>query len=242
MYTKRGHVNGAVQLTLSMVGAIRGDGRPLAERIYEQLRAAIIAGELAPGLKLVEQTLADQLLVSRVPIREAMPMLEAEGLVQTIPRRGTFVARLTIADVHDLFDLRENLEVLAARRAAERAETMDVLQVAELREALLRNRAAVRDADSRAISRTSASFHRCIVDLSGNQLLATIMRPINGRVEWLFRITVGLDQQSACDEHDELVRAILTGNVERAGSIAYEHIARCREPSVAILSSLFDLE
>lgn len=227
-------------MTLSIEGPIRSDGRPLAERIYSQLRAAIIAGDLAPGAKLVEQTLADQLQVSRVPVREAMPMLEAEGLVQTIPRRGTFVARLTIADVHDLFDLRENLEALAARRAAERADTMDVLQVAELREVLLRNRAAVRDGDPHAISRTSASFHRCIVDLSGNQLLGTIMRPISGRVEWLFRITIGLDQQSACEEHDELVRAILTGNVERAGSIAYEHIARCREPSVAILSSLLD--
>jgi DNA-binding GntR family transcriptional regulator len=226
-----------------MAGAIRGDDeRPLAERIHDQLRAAIIAGELAPGTKLVEQTLADRLQVSRVPIREAMPMLEGEGLVQTIPRRGTFVARLRISDVHDLFDLRENLEVLAARRAAERADTMDVLEVAELREALLSNRAAVRDADPLAIARTSASFHRCIVDLSGNQLLATVMRPINGRVEWLFRITIGLDQQSACDEHDELVRAILTGDVERAGSTAYEHIARCREPSLAILSSLLDAE
>jgi DNA-binding GntR family transcriptional regulator len=63
------------------------------------------AGELAPGLKLVEQALADRLQVSRVPVREAMPMLEAEGFVTTIPRRGTFVARLTVADVHDLFDL-----------------------------------------------------------------------------------------------------------------------------------------
>ena len=167
-------------------------------------------------------------------------MLEAEGLVQTTPRRGTCVARLTVADVHDLFDLRENLEVLAAKRAAERIDTVDVLQVADLKEALMLNRAAVHDRDPNAIARSSAGFHRCIVDLSGNLLLRTMMRPINSRVEWLFRITIGLDQQTACDEHDNLVRAILTGNVERAGSIAHEHIARCREPSVTILSSLLD--
>jgi DNA-binding GntR family transcriptional regulator len=225
-----------------MVGTSAGDGRPLTEKVYALLRAAIIAGELEPGSKLVEQSLADQLQVSRVPVREAMPMLEAEGLVKAIPRRGTFVARLTIADVHDLFDLRENLEVLAARRAAERADMMDVLQVAELREVLLLNRAAVAEGDPRAISRTSAAFHRCIVDLSGNQLLGTVMRPINSRVEWLFRITIGMDQQTACDEHGDLVRAILTGNADLAASIAREHIARSREPSVAILASLFDAE
>jgi DNA-binding GntR family transcriptional regulator len=212
--------------------------RSLVAQTFEHLRAAIIAGDIPPGSKLVEQRLADQLKVSRVPLRGAIPLLEAEGLVRTVPRRGSFVATLTLADVHDLFDVRESLEGLAARRAAERVDDVDVLQIATIKEALARNRAAVESGDPIGIAATSAEFHRAIVEMSGNQLLHTAMRPINSRVEWLFRMTVQMDQRSACDEHSALLRAILTGDVEKAGRIALEHIARSRQPSLDILSSL----
>jgi DNA-binding GntR family transcriptional regulator len=218
--------------------AIGAADRSLVVQTFEHLRAAIINGDIPPGTKLVEQRLADQLKVSRVPLRGAIPLLESEGLVRTVPRRGTFVATLTVADVHDLFDVRETLETLAARRAAERVDDVDVLLIGAAKEALAHNRAAVKAGEATAIAATSAEFHRVIVEMSGNQLLPAAMRPINSRVEWLFRITVGMDQGVACDEHGALLRAILKGEAELAGTIARDHIARSRKPSVEILSTV----
>jgi DNA-binding GntR family transcriptional regulator len=212
--------------------------RSLVVQTFEHLRTAILTGQIPPGTKLVEQRLADELKVSRVPLRGAIPLLEAEGLVRTVPRRGTFVATLTVADVHDLFDVRESLETLAARRAAERVDDVDVLLLGAAKEALAHNRAAVRAGDPAAIAATSAEFHRVIVEMSGNQLLPAAMRPINSRVEWLFRMTVGMDQRAACDEHEALLRAILKGDAEQAATIARDHIARSRKPSVEIMSSV----
>lgn len=227
-----------VTTIVSTPPAIGAADRSLVRQIFEHLREAIIGGDIPPGSKLVEQRLADELKVSRVPLRGAIPLLEAEGLVQSFPRRGTFVATLTVADVHDLFDVRETLEVLAARRAAERVDEVDVMLIGAAKEALAHNRAAVQAGEPARIAATSAEFHRVIVEMSGNQLLPAAMRPINSRVEWLFRITVGMDQRAASDDHGALLKAILKGEVERAGTIAREHIVGSRGPSVEIMSSL----
>ena len=102
---------------MSVVQSIGAADRPLSMQIYESLREAIIEGRIAPGTRLREQALADEFDVSRVPLREAIPQLEAEGFVRTLPRRGTVVTHLTMRDIHDLFDIRESLEALAARLA-----------------------------------------------------------------------------------------------------------------------------
>lgn len=212
--------------------------RSLVAQVVDQLRDAIMDGSLAPGEKLPEQSLADQLSISRIPLREAILVLEAEGFVRSVPRRGSHVVRLTMTDVEDLFDIRENLEVLAARRAAERASDIDLMLLAEFRESLIHNREAVASGDDRAIAVSSARFHRLIVDMSGNALLSTLMRPVQGRVEWLFRMTSQRDQKTACREHGQLLRAILRGDPDEASQLAFDHIASGREPSVAILSSV----
>jgi DNA-binding GntR family transcriptional regulator len=88
---------------------------------YEALKKRIIEVDLQPGERLVERDLADELKVSRIPLREALRLLAAEGLVVLVPHRGALVSPFTPADVRDLFDVRESLEVLAARLAAQRA-------------------------------------------------------------------------------------------------------------------------
>ncbi|MEV5821926.1 GntR family transcriptional regulator [Micromonospora harpali] len=217
--------------------------RSLSAQIYEHLRTAIIEGEIAPGTKMREQWLADQLSVSRVPLREAIPLLEAEGLVYTAPRRGTFVTQLTLRDVDDLFDVRESLETLAARLAAQRSGQPEAKEtVAALQDNLTRAKRAVQDGDDPAIAATSAEFHRLVVELSGNALLRTMMRPISGRVQWLFRLTAARDPRAACRAHEKLLRAILRGEVERAGELAFEHIASGRKPSLVLLADVLPLD
>jgi DNA-binding GntR family transcriptional regulator len=225
--------------TFDVAEPIGTANRSLSTQIYEHLRSAIIEGEIAPGAKMREQQLADQFKVSRVPLREAIPLLEAEGLVYTVPRHGTFVARLTLRDVHDLFDVRESLETLAARLAAERINRPDTSDVVDaLKDNLQRAKQAVRDGDDAAIAATSAEFHRLVVELSGNALLRTMMRPINGRVQWLFRLTSARDPRAACRAHEQLLRAILRGEVDRAGELAFDHIASGRKPSLSLLADV----
>jgi DNA-binding GntR family transcriptional regulator len=213
--------------------------RSLSTQIYEHLRTAIIEGKIAPGTKMREQRLADEYKVSRVPVREAIPLLEAEGLVYTVPRHGSFVARLTLRDVHDLFDVRESLETLAARLAAERINLPDTNDIVDaLKDNLQRAKRAVQVGDDSVIAATSAEFHRLVVELSGNALLRMMMRPIDGRVQWLFRLTSARDPKVACRAHEQLLRAILRGEADRAGEVAFEHIASGRKPSLLLLADV----
>jgi DNA-binding GntR family transcriptional regulator len=228
----------ATEITVTLARKIGTTDRSLALQVVDHLRDAIMDGSVAPGQKLPEQALADQLQVSRIPLREAILQLEAEGFVRSVPRRGSHVTRLTMKDVHDLFDIRESLEVLAAQRAAERAAEIDPVLLAEVKESLIANREAVATGDDREIAASSVAFHHLIVEMSGNDLLSTLMRPVEGRVEWLFRMTSQRDQQAACREHDQLLRAILRGDVEESGKLALAHIADGRAPSVEILSSV----
>lgn len=220
---------------MTLVASVGTTDRSLSSQIYENLREAIIEGHIAPGTKLREQALADRLSVSRVPLREAIPQLEAEGLVHTLPRRGTVVTQLTMRDVQDLFDIRESLEVLAARLAAAAVSTAEEGLLAQIDDCLRRARRAVSDKSDRDIAATSAEFHAFVVDLSGNALLRTMMRPISGRVRWLFRLTASRDPRVACRAHQGLFKAIRSGDVDLAGKLAYEHIASGRQPSLDIL-------
>ena len=96
------------------------DRRSRGEAVYEWVRERIIDGSLQPGSRIRERDLAEAINVSRVPIREAFPRLEAEGYIRTIPRRGAVVAPMELVDVNEVFDVRASLEVLAARLAAQR--------------------------------------------------------------------------------------------------------------------------
>ena len=124
--------------------------RLLAEDAAAQIRTAILTGQLKPGERLVEATVARQLNVSRGPVREALKLLGAEGLVEDEPRRGAFVLSLTTLDVREIYDLRAALEARAAKRVTEAAKPASLKA---LRKALTRHaeaRAEGRHHDLRA--------------------------------------------------------------------------------------------
>jgi DNA-binding GntR family transcriptional regulator len=207
----------------------------LSEKVYDYLVEEIIEGRLQPGERLVEREIVSALNVSRTPLREALPQLEAHGFIRTIPRRGAIVAQLTLKDVDELFDVRESLEVLAARLAASRA---DNASIARLEARLDYAREVTESGSLRDIAAANAAIHGQILNMAQNGLLAELMRPLSGRVRWLFRLTSDRDPWVMCKEHEDLYHAIRDRQPERAAEIAYHHVASGREPSRRILSQV----
>ncbi|MFE3138225.1 GntR family transcriptional regulator [Streptomyces scopuliridis] len=198
--------------TVEPLGAVR-------ERVLTALRQDIIAGRLRPGDRLVERELAERFEVSRVPVREAIRALVAEGFVLFETPRRTVVRRLTPTDVNELFELREALEVYAAGLAAERA-SRDSL--AELEELLDRAAAATRARDAERITDINTRFHDRILAMAGNSLLSSVMEPVDGRLRLLTRQN---EQWSELlEEHRALYEAIASGDPDRARAGALAHV------------------
>ncbi len=205
----------------------------LSRVIYARLREGIIRGKYPQGSRLAEQPLAEELQVSRVPLREAVPLLAVDGFVRTLPRRGAVVTTWTIESAHDLFDLRLCLETGAARFAARKIAAG--ASADPLLAALENSREGVITADAYRIAGDSTRFHEVIVELTGNALMRSVMRSVSGRMMWLFFMTSELDAVDALAGHEELLDAVRSGNERVAESVAYTHIERDRAESMRVL-------
>ncbi len=214
--------------------------RSLADQVYETLRQRIIEGALPPGSWLRERELADEFNISRIPLREAMPRLEAEGFIITHPRRGAVVRQLTLRDAVEFFDVRSGLEVLAARLAAERVAAG--ADGRRLREAM----AVAQDVTARGaefeIADANAAIHAEIVRLADNRLLTKAMQPINGLEAWFFGVTSERDQGVQVDEHLALVAAVLDGDASLAAELALSHVEHSRDESLPLLADQLPAE
>jgi DNA-binding GntR family transcriptional regulator len=208
----------------------------LSRQIYATLREGIIRGRYPQGSRLAEQRLAREFQVSRVPMREAVPQLQVDGFVQTLPRRGAVVSRWSIKAADDLFDLRLCIEAGAARYAAR--QVAGGARTDPLTAALEESRRGVAGRDAYRIARDSTTFHEVIVDLTDNALMAALMRSVSGRMMWLFFMTSELDPVDALAGHAELHEAIASGNERVAEAVAYTHIERDRAESIAALKRL----
>ena len=209
----------------------------LPVRIARALREQIVTGELAMGAKLNEREIAERLDVSRVPVREALPILEAEGFIVSQPRRGAVVHTFTLADAREVFDLRRQLEPLAAELAARRAA--DGADVTPLRAAL---EFAHAPEPSPPPSTRNSDLHEEIIALAAHALLQRVSGLLNGRVRWLFRLTPERDTTAMWQEHRELVDAIASGHAELASMLAAAHVERGRIESMPLLEGRLPAE
>ncbi len=208
----------------------------LADKVYFEIRDRIIAGVFPQGSRLRERELADALGVSRIPLREALPRLEADGFIATSPRRGARVAQLTVRDIEEMYAVRLGVDVFAARLAALRAGAG--APTAALVTAIDVADAALADGDIDAITRANSDLHEEIVLLAGNSLLTAIMRPVTGRARWVSRLTSYPDPGVAQAEHHALRDAILAGNADLAAALEYAHIESGREPTLSALRGI----
>jgi DNA-binding GntR family transcriptional regulator len=205
--------------------------RSLRTAVVDELRELIVNQQLEPGQRIVERQLSERFEVSRIPLREALLQLESEGLVTIVPRRGTFVASFSLKEMEDFFDIREALEPVAARLAAQRATPADL---ARLRTHLSAAEKAVARGAEDAIARSNAAFHQEIVEAAGNSLLSSLMRPLSLRLRWQFRLAHDLELGLMCREHAALFESISEHDSARAATLAYEHAAANRTSTIAL--------
>jgi len=198
--------------------------RPLREDIRDVLRTRIFEGHYPPGSRLIERDLAVEFHVSRLPVREALRMLRQEGLVDERVPKGLVVAELSEKDVRDLFDVRESLEVLASRLAAERATPRDLRTLAQLVD---RAEDALARGALLETHRSNSEFHDEITRIADNTFLRSGLEPLQGRMHWLFRHVT--DLRELVQEHRDLLSAIASRDPERAARQSIMHINKYRE-------------
>lgn len=211
----------------------------LAGRLYREIRRRIILGEFPQGSRMPEQRLADELEVSRIPLREALSRLASDGFVETRPRRSAVVSTWTTDLVHHLFDSRLALESSAAGRAAQRVT--DGADTTVLEEALERSEQEMVAGDDLAFAEANVRFHQALLATAGNPLMDDLMSSIAGRMVWLFHLTNQRDHEIACREHRSIVDAVNSGNPRLAETLTYSHIEVGRAPSFAVLQNLIGL-
>ncbi len=189
--------------------------KTLTEQAADTIRARIIGGELPLGAPLSENQLASELGVSKTPIREALLQLKVEGLVSIQPQRGSFVFDMSPADIAELGELRETLELAALRLAmARQPEPL----LSDLGTSLAAMERAVADDDFAAYAKDDAQFHDQLLQHCGNQYLLDCYRSFAFRVDALRTHLSGdpvLNRRSL-EEHREIVNEIASGDVDRA--------------------------
>lgn len=195
----------------------------LIEQAADAIRSRIVSGELELGAPLSETALAVKLGVSKTPIKEAFLRLEAEGLIEIRPQHGPFVFDMGADEVRDLCELREVLEIAAARAAMRRrpAALADALE-----EIVVGMHEALRDAnilDYRAMDR---AYHRCIIEHAGNAVLMATYETFAVRIQVL-RNRLTLDpvrNRRSMREHRELAALVRAGEIYRVGTCLSDHI------------------
>ena len=193
---------------------------PLKVQIADQLRRAIVTGRLRPGAVLVETALAEQLNVSRAPIREAVQMLENDGLVETVAYKGKRVKPLTVREVVETCEMRTMFEVAAARRILAHGTGVDTLwQPCRVMAA------AAAAGDREALVVADEAFHRMLIELSGHALLGQLWAGLYLRIHQIMSLRNDRDVNLAdiAANHPPIVRALAARDGAQAERLIAEH-------------------
>ncbi len=208
--------------------------KPLGEVVYEALREAIIRNQFKPGERLMETELADEMEVSRTPVREAVRKLEAEGYVVMIPRKGTYVASLSIQDVNDVFEIRAALEAMAASQAAVRASEEEIAAIKKCIEA---EAVLWESADLEKTVESDIQFHSLLYRASKNKKIESLINDLREQTQRLRSSTLSTPGRLkfALDEHRQILAAIEARDPQGAHEAALAHIERSREVMLGLL-------
>jgi DNA-binding GntR family transcriptional regulator len=206
-------------------GAAHGN---TADRVTDVLREAILSGVIPASSWLREEELADELGVSRTPVREALRRLAIEELVVKTANQGTIVAPMTIEDVLAVYVVRERLEGIAARLAASRATPELIDGLRELQRRMAQS-AARRETGE--LVRLNIEFHRLIRQAAGNRYLDRFLLQVEHAVRRFPQSTYAIPSraEAAIAEHEAIVDAIANGDASLAEQRAIEHMREARE-------------
>ncbi len=202
--------------------------RPLREVVYEELKKSILTGRIPPGTRMMEVNMAEEMGVSRTPVREAIRKLEKEGLVEIEPRRGAYVSDISVKEMVDTLVVREVLESLATSLAAENRSQEDV---SKLEKMTSEYSDAIVEGDMEKIIHVDERFHSAIVDMSGNKTLIQLFEPVQEfalRFRYLYYDNFAR-YENMPTEHMNIVEAIRSGDVETAKKVSDRHVKKLKD-------------
>lgn len=202
--------------------------KPLKELVYLELKHKILTGEIASQTRLMEIDLSEKMNVSRTPIREAIKRLADDGLVKVEPRRGAYVANISIKDMLDVFEVREDMEGFVAKLASERITDE---QKVELEKIAAEYAVAIKHPDKETIIELDEKFHNFIVDCCNNDTLSELInyvQELSLRFRYLYYDDFSL-YESTADQHNRIMQAINNGRGEEARAEADAHVRALKE-------------
>lgn len=202
--------------------------RPLREMVYEELKMQILTGAIVPGTRMMEVDLAEEMGVSRTPIREAIRKLEKEGLVTIEPRRGAYASQISTDDMVEILEVRQNMEGLAAFFAASR---MQPEQMNELKEVSEKYNIAVAEGDMESMIKHDTRFHRIIVESCNNKILVQMIEQLQElvlRFRYIYYDNFKRAENMP-EEHQVIMNAIESKDADAARDAADVHIDRLKE-------------
>jgi DNA-binding GntR family transcriptional regulator len=204
----------------------------LEDAVAARIRRAILNGTYGSGERLIEGVLADELGVSRNPVRAALRRLAAEGLVTIAPRRGATVTRLSHEEAVELFEIRAALDGLAARRAAQRRDEETIARIAE---ALAMARGGPTGEPVASAYELIDRFHVLVAEAGGNQTLARLIQPLADKVRLVHAAIRNRRAMTAWDEHAQILDAIVAGDEDLAEELARRHVEASRDEYFRIM-------
>ena len=202
--------------------------KPLREMVYEELKMQILKGSIIPGTRMMEVELAEEMGVSRTPIREAIRKLEKEGLVTIEPRRGAYASMISTEDMVEILEVRQDLEGLAAYFAADR---MTDAQMEELRQVSSSYDDAVKRGNMEDMIKHDTRFHHIIVESCRNKILAQMIEQLQElvlRFRYIYYDNFRRAENMP-EEHAAILAAIAEGNADKARAAADIHVDRLKE-------------
>lgn len=206
---------------------IENSHRPLREIVYDELKMQILTGQIEPGTRMMEVEMANEMGVSRTPVREAIRKLEKEGLVTIEPRRGAYASEVSVRDMIEILEVREEIEGLATELAAER---MDDDTKARLYRTADKYGEAVKDNDTGEMIKLDTEFHHIIVEGSSNKILMNVVEQLQELV-LRFRYIYYDDFRRAEKmprEHKAIIEGIKSGNAKSARKAAEDHVEQLK--------------
>ena len=200
----------------------------LTDWAYETIKELILTLKVAPGTQLQIEMLAEQMGVSRTPVREALLRLEQDGLTQVVPRVGVFVTGISKRDLEELYELRELLESRATEEAAQRLSDDDLDHIDRLLE---ESKAAVKQGEVEKFLETEIAFHQILTQSAQNRRLISIMDSL-GDLSYRWRIISLKSQENVrltLIEHQAIAQALRQRDGQKAGKLMGDHIRSASE-------------
>lgn len=202
--------------------------RSLHHELVERIRPLIVESQLVPGSKVPEKDLCEQFNVSRTPLREALKVLAAEGLVRLEPNRGAWVTSVTIEEVNEVFPILTVLEALSGELACNLITDAEILEVRQLHNNMMQS---YRDRDLAAYFKTNQEIHRAILLAARNDTLTNSCQALTARMQRA-RYVANMSEErwsKAVSEHEQIIKMLEARDGGRLGIVLVEHMRNKQE-------------